>query len=68
MFSEPLKNKSDVFRARSEIKIIISSDFKLLRRIVFGSMSMGCSRLECVALGSAFLCFGRVVELICLMA
>jgi hypothetical protein len=35
---------------------------KLLRRIVFGSMSIGCSCLECVALGSAFLCFGRVVE------
>jgi hypothetical protein len=35
---------------------------KLLRRIVFGSMSIGCSCLEFVALGSAFLCFGRVVE------
>jgi hypothetical protein len=35
---------------------------KLLRRIVFGSMSIGCSSLEFVTLGSAFLCFGRVVE------
>jgi hypothetical protein len=35
---------------------------KLLRRIVFGSMSIGCSCLEFVTLDSAFLWFGSVVE------
>jgi hypothetical protein len=35
---------------------------KLWRRIVFGSMSIGCSCLEFVTLGSAFLGLGSVVE------
>jgi hypothetical protein len=35
---------------------------KLLRRIVFGSMSIGCSCLEFVTVGSAFLWFGSEIE------
>jgi hypothetical protein len=35
---------------------------KLLRRIVFGSLTIGCSCLEFVILGSAFLWFGSEIE------